>query len=111
MLFNKFTDLALSTVASGKLRHIIEIKSITSANIENQISKGLIQLSRQQFIHRGANVQFHLVAEDVAVPPPQYLKSLADRLGVSLHLFDQRLRGLDACNTLYAKLYDSNGSP
>ena len=111
MRFNKFADLALSTVASDKPCHIIEIKSITSANIESQISKGLIQLSRLQFIHRGANVQFHLVAEGIAVPPPQYLKSLADRLGISLHLFHQGLQGQDACKTLYAKLYDSNGSP
>ena len=111
ILFNKFADLALNTVANDTPSHIIEIKSITPANIESQISKGLIQLSRLQFMHRGSNVQFHLVAEGIAVPPPAYLKSLADRLGVSLHRFDQGLPGQNACQTLYAKLYDSNGSP
>lgn len=111
ILFNKFADLALKTVANDTPCHIIEIKSITQANIESQISKGLIQLSRLQFMHRGSNVQFHLVIEGVAVPPPAYLKSLADRLGVSLHRFDQGLPGQNACQTLYAKLYDSNGSP
>jgi hypothetical protein len=45
------------------------------------------------------------------VPPPQYLKSLADRLRISLHRFDQGLPGQNACKTLYAKLYNSNGSP
>ena len=111
ILFNKFADLALSTVANDTPCHIIEIKSITSANIESQISKGLIQLSRLQFLHRGSNIQFHLVAEGIAVPPPSYLKSLADRLGVSLHRFDQGIPGQGACKTLYFKLYDSNGSP
>jgi len=111
ILYNKFADLALNTVANDTTCHIIEIKSITPANIESQISKGLIQLSRLQFMHRGSDVQFHLVAEGIAVPPPQYLKSLADRLGISLHRFDQGLPGQNACKTLYAKLYDSNGSP
>ena len=111
ILFNKFADVALNTVTNDTLCHIIEIKSITPANIESQISKGLIQLSRLQFMHRGSNVQFHLVAEGIAVPPPSYLKSLADRLGISLHRFDQGLPGQNACKTLYAKLYDSNGSP
>jgi hypothetical protein len=110
ILFNKFADLALNTVANDTPCHIIEIKSITPANIESQISKGLIQLSRLQFMHRGSNVKFHLVAEGISVPPPSYLKSLADRLGVSLHRFDQGLPGQNACQTLYAKLYNSNGS-
>jgi hypothetical protein len=111
ILYNKFADLALNTVANDAPCHIIEIKSITPANIESQISKGLIQLSRLQFMHRGSNVQFHLVAEGISVPPPSYLKSLADRLGISLHRFDQGLLGQNACKTLYAILYDSNGSP
>lgn len=111
MLYNKFADLALSIASNDSPCHIIEIKSITAANIESQISKGLIQLSRLQFMHRGSDVQFHLVAEGISVRTPSYLKSLADRLGVSLHRFDCDSHGQNACKTLYTKLYDSNGIP
>jgi hypothetical protein len=111
ILYNKFADLALFKNSDDFPCHIIEIKSITPANIESQISKGLIQLSRLQFMHRGAKVNFHLVAEGITVQPPLYLKSLADRLGVSLHRFDFESSGLNACITLYDKLQNSNGSP
>ncbi len=111
VLYNKFADLALFRITESTPAHIIEIKSITPANIESQISKGIIQLSRLQFMHRGANVQFHLVAEGIAASPPSYLMDLADRLGVSLHRFDPELPGRNACKTLYAKLCNSNGSP
>lgn len=111
ILYNKFADLALCTAPDNSPCHIIEIKSITSANIESQFSKGLIQLSRLQFVHGGADIHFHLVAEGIAVPLPLYLKSLADRLKVSLHRFDFESSGLKACKTLYDKLYNSNGSP
>ena len=111
ILYNKFADLALFKTSDDFPCHIIEIKSITPANIESQISKGLIQLSRLQFIHRAAKVNFHLVAEGITVQPPSYLKFLADRLGVSLHRFDFESSGLNACKTLYDKLYNSNGSP
>ena len=111
ILYNKFADLALCTASDNTPCHIIEIKSITPANIESQFSKGLIQLSRLQFVHGGADIHFHLVAEGIDVPPPLYLKSLADRLKVSLHRFDFKSSGQNACKTLYDKLYDSNGSP
>lgn len=111
ILYNKFADLALCAAPDNTPCHVIEIKSITPANIESQFSKGLIQLSRLQFLHGITDIHFHLVAEGIAVPPPLYLKSLADRLRVSLHRFDCESSGLNACKTLYAKLYDSNGSP
>ena len=109
ILYNKFADLALFKITDDFPCHIIEIKSITPANMESQISKGLIQLSRLQFMHRGAKVNFHLVAEGITVQPPSYLKFLADSIGVSLHRFDFEYSGLNACKTLYDKLYNSNG--
>jgi hypothetical protein len=111
VLYNKFADLALFRTTDSAPAHIIEIKSITPANIESQISKGIIQLSRLQFMHRGSNVQFHLVAEGIAASPPSYLMDLADRLEVSLHRFDREQSGQNACKTLYVKLCNSNGSP
>jgi hypothetical protein len=111
ILYNKFADLALAKGSETAPRHVIEIKSITLANIESQFSKGLIQLSRLQFAHKGAAIHFHLVAEGITSQPPEYLRSLAERLDVSLHRFDFGASGLSACKTLYDKLYDSNGSP
>lgn len=111
ILYNKFADLALCSATDNTPCHIIEIKSITPSNIESQYSKGLIQLSRLQFVHGGADIHFHLVSEGITLPPPLYLKSLADRLDVSLHQFDCESLGLSACKTLYDKIYNSNGSP
>lgn len=99
--FNPFADMVLIRRGQRQPDHIMEIKSITTDNLEPQISKGIIQLARRQHAHRMAAIRYHLVVEMSGRPIPAYLASIARRMDIEIHLFNNTMYGQEACHTLF----------
>jgi hypothetical protein len=102
--YNKFADLVLMNPGQKTPSHILEIKSITSENLETQLSKGVIQLARRQYAHRGASIKYHLVVEQSEKRVPSYLSAIIRRMDIQLHLFNNSLEGQDSCQSLYLSI-------
>lgn len=102
--YNKFADLVLITPGQKTPSHILEIKSITSENLETQLSKGVIQLARRQYAHRGASIKYHLVVEQSEKRVPSYLSAIISRMDIQLHLFNNSVEGQDSCQSLYLSI-------
>jgi hypothetical protein len=102
---SEFMDVGifLPTKLSAPL-HVIEVKSITYENLEPQIEKGLVQLARSQFHFGCEGVSYHLVLQNVGLVAPDWLQSIARRLGVSVHWVDLKIAGPAACPSLFRSL-------
>jgi hypothetical protein len=102
---SEFMDVGifLPTKLSAPI-HVIEVKSITFENLEPQIEKGLVQLARSQFYFGSEGVSYHLVLQNVGLVAPDWLQSIAGRLGVSVHWIDLKMAGPAACPSLFGSL-------
>lgn len=85
-------------------RHVIEVKSITFENLEPQIEKGLVQIARSQFYFGTEDISYNLVLQNVGLVAPDWLQSIAGRLGVSVHWIDLQVTGPAACPSLFRSL-------